>query len=304
MNDLSWDDLRLFLAIAETGSFSAAAKRLQLGQPTVSRRLADLEYALGYKLFTRSANGASPTAAAVRLVEPARKMAEWAGEAQRTAAAADRTPQGIVRVAAPPGVAFDFVAPFAAHVREQHPKVQVEALSKIEYLDLARGEADLALRMRPAPAGSDLTTLATLEVQLAVYVARRVAAKLPKKQLGLADLDWVAWAPPFDDVPPNPQLRALIPDFKPSFTTDNFLVMLQAAEAGLGAMILGRPHHRFVRPTELVPLDIPLGAQGVSHLHLVCAKSALDVPRVRAVAELLIEELRRLNPQSAKKSRH
>ena len=49
--DIAWEDMRLFLAVAETGSFSSAAKRLQLGQPTVSRRLADLEYVLGYKLF-------------------------------------------------------------------------------------------------------------------------------------------------------------------------------------------------------------------------------------------------------------
>ena len=48
-----------------------------------------------------------------------------------------------------------------------------------------------------------------------------MAAKLPKLPLGIGDVDWVAWAPPYDDVPPNPQLRALIPDFNPVFTTDN-----------------------------------------------------------------------------------
>lgn len=302
--DIPWEDLRLFLAVAETGSFSAAAKRLQLGQPTVSRRLADLEYALGYQLFRRTASGAAPTSAASRLLEPARKMAEWAGEVGRAAAAGDRAPQGIVRIAAPPGIAFDFVAPFAAHVRQQLPQVQLEVLSKIEYLDLARGEADLALRMRAPPPGGDLIAVASLETRLAVYVARSVVARLPKRKLQLQDLDWVAWSPPYDDVPPNPQLRALIPDFKPTFTTDNFLVMLQAAEAGLGAMVLGRPHHRFVRPTELQPLDIPLGALGTSHLHLVCAKSALDVPRVKAVADLLCDELQRVKPTSAKKPRH
>ncbi len=303
--DINWEDLRVFLAVAETGSFSGAAKRLSLGQPTVSRRLADLEDSLGYKLFTRTASGATPTAEATRLLEPARKMAEWAGEVSRAAAAGDREPQGIVRVAAPPGVAFDFVAPFAAYVRERLPKVQLEVLSKIEYLDLARGEADLALRMRAPKPGGDLVTVASMETELHVYVAKHVAAALPKRRLALGDLDWVAWAPPYDDVPPNPQLRALIPDFRPSFTTDNFLIMVQAAEAGLGAIILGRPHHRFARHTDMVPLDIPLGAQSTSTLHLVCAKSALDVPRVKAVADLLTDELQRTKgTASAKKPRH
>src|SRR5262247_439701 len=104
--DIPWEDLKLFLAVVETGSFSGAAKRLRLGQPTISRRLAELEYGLGYKLFERTASGATPTAAAARLLEPARKMAEWAGEVQRAAAAGDRSPQGIVRIAATPGVAF------------------------------------------------------------------------------------------------------------------------------------------------------------------------------------------------------
>lgn len=291
--DIPWEDLRLFLAVAETGSLSAAAKHLKLGQPTVTRRLADLEYALGYKLFHRSVRGASPTAAASRLLQPAKKMAEWAGEVGRAAAAADRSPQGIVRVTAPPGVAFDFVAPFAAFVAQKLPKVQLEVLSKIEYLDLARGEADLAMRMRAPPAGSDLIALASLETHLSVFVSKGLAKKLGKNPK-LGELPWIAWAPPYEELPPNPQLRALIDGFKPVFTSDNFLVQLQAAEAGVGAMVLGRPPHRFSRPTELVPLDIPLGARGVSTLHLVCAKSALDVPRVRAVADLLIDEMKRL----------
>ncbi|WP_237077857.1 helix-turn-helix domain-containing protein [Myxococcus xanthus] len=71
--DISWDDARLFLAIAETGSFSGG-----IGQPTVSRRLAALEYAVGASLFRRGVDGAVLTAAGERLVSPAKKMAEWA----------------------------------------------------------------------------------------------------------------------------------------------------------------------------------------------------------------------------------
>ncbi|MBK7858674.1 MAG: LysR family transcriptional regulator [Archangiaceae bacterium] len=301
--DIAWEDLKLFLAVAETGSFSSAAKRLKLGQPTVSRRLADLEYALGYKLFNRTASGAAPTAAAARLLEPARKMAEWAGEVQRAAAASDREPQGTVRVAAPPGVAFDFVAPFAAHLRKKLPKVQLELLSKVEYLDLARGEADLALRFRPAPPSGDLVNVATLQLPVAICVSKGYAARLPPKP-SVAHLDWVAWAPPFDDVPPNPQLRAMVPDFKPVFTSDNFLVLIRACEAGVGAMPLSPISHRFSLPNALVPLDLPLGPHASTPLNLVCARSALDVPRVKAVADLLVDELQRLVAGSAMKRRH
>jgi DNA-binding transcriptional LysR family regulator len=290
--DISWDDARLFLAIAETGSLSEAARRLRVGQPTVSRRLAALEYALGTALFRRSVDGAALTAAGERLVLPAKKMAEWAGELHRAAESADNSPRGMVRVTASPFVSFDFLAPFAAFVAQKHPGLRLEVLSTIQYLDLARGEADLALRSKP-PTNTDLKLVYTLEVQSAVMVSRSLKAKLPRKPT-LQQIPWVAWSPPFEAVPPNPQLEALIPDFAPVFTADNFLVMLAAVEAGVGAMVLGKHSHRFSRERGLVALDLDLGPYATSQVHLVCARSALDIPRVRKVSELLVDELERL----------
>jgi DNA-binding transcriptional LysR family regulator len=279
--DIAWDDLKLFLAVAETGSFSGAARQLRVGQPTVTRRLAELEDALGYKLFRRSVNGASPTPQAVRLLEPTRRMAEWAGEAGRAAQSGDRTPQGIVRIAAPPGVAFDLVAPFAAQLRRKLPKVQLEVLSKVEYIDLARGEADLALRLKAPAAGGDLVALAAIEHKVSVYVSKPYAQRLPKNP-AVTDLDWIGWAPPYETMPPNPQIESW--GMKPVFTTDNFLVMISAAQSGVGAVVLGEP----LNGRGLVPLDIELGPYGRATMYLVCAKSALDVPRVRAVADEML----------------
>src|SRR6185503_18701311 len=78
--DISWEDVRLFLTVAEHGSLTEAARRLQIGQPTASRRLAELEERLGYPLFSRSVEGTSLTSHGERWLEPARRMAEWAGE--------------------------------------------------------------------------------------------------------------------------------------------------------------------------------------------------------------------------------
>ncbi len=290
--DISWDDARLFLAIAETGSFSGAARRLRIGQPTVSRRLAALEYAVGAALFRRSVEGAALTVAGERLLVPAKKMAEWAGELHRAAESADSAPRGIVRVTATPFMSFDFVAPFAAFVAQKHPGLRLEVQSQVQYQDLARGEADLALRGRP-PTSADLKLVDTLEVPNAVLVSKALKARLPRK-VTLQQLPWVAWAPPFEAVPPNPQLESMIPGFAPAFTADHYLVMLAAAEAGLGAMVLARMPHRFKRPTQLVPLEVDLGPFSRSQTHLVCAKSALDIPRVRRVSELLLEEFQRI----------
>jgi len=288
--DMPWNDVQLFLAVAETGSVSGGARKLRLGQPTVSRRLADLEYQLGYTLFRRGVSGAALTAAGERLLAPAKKMAEWAAEVDRTASKSQSAPRGVVRLTAPPGVAFELVAPFAAWLRTKLPEIQLEVLSTMAYLDLVRGEADLAIRLK-APTDSDLRVLTTVKESVHVYAAKSYAAKLPRRYT-MADLDWIAWAPPYDSLPPNPQLAQLIPDFKPAFTSDSFLVQLRAAEAGVGAFITAISNHYFKRNTGLVPLAIDLGPYGQSEAHLVAAKSALEIPRVRAVADLLMEKLK------------
>jgi DNA-binding transcriptional LysR family regulator len=287
--DLDWNDVRLFLAIAEQGSLSRAARRLKVGQPTVSRRLAELEERLGYPLFQRGVEGAALTSQGERWLAPAQHMAEWAGELTRTAERADAEPSGVVRISAPPGVAYDFVAPFARKLAERHPKLVLEVSSRVEYADLVRREADLALRMR-APTQRDLVSVATLTHRNDAFVAPSYGKRLPKP-LALDKVRWIGWAPPFEQLPPNPELAALIPGVRFAFASDDFIVQLRAAEAGVGAIFRGLVRHRFSEASALVPLGLELGSHAVSALHLVCAKSALGVPRVRAVAELIAEEL-------------
>ena len=116
---------------------------------------------------------------------------------------------------------------------------------------------------------------------------------MPKKPK-LHEIPWIGWAPPYDTLPPNPQLEAAIPNWAPDFSSDNFLVNVAGAEAGLGAIVLPRIKHRFSRERSLVPLDTDLGPHSRTQLYLVCAKSALDIPRVRLVSELLVAELEKI----------
>jgi DNA-binding transcriptional LysR family regulator len=217
--DVNWDDVRLFLAVADHGSLTEASRHLRVGQPTVSRRLAELEDRLGYPLFDRSVEGATLTSRGERWLEPARRMAEWAGELLSTAERADSSPTGVVRITAAPGVAFDFVAPFARHVRDKYPQIEIQLLSRVEYVDLGRREADIALRMRP-PSTRDLTLVHTFRHMNDAYVSKDYAAQLPKKP-ALSEIGFIAWAPPFESFAPNPQLAAMIPDFRPSFSGDD-----------------------------------------------------------------------------------
>jgi DNA-binding transcriptional LysR family regulator len=287
---IPWSEVELVLAIADGGSLSAAAKVLRVTQPTISRRLADLEVELGEPLFVRTADGASLTRFGEQVIEPARRMAESARDVDLAASGAGKEPQGVVRLTAPPGIAFDLVAPFAAFARERLPEVQLEVLSTVNYLDLLRREADLGIRMEALdrPSQRDLVTLASVTHGVAAFATREYIAKLPRGY-GIADIGWVGWAPPLDHVPPNPQLAARIPGFRPVFASDDYLVQIRAAEAGVGAILFGRFRSRRALPSPLVEMKIDLG-KFTSTLHLVCARRSLSIPRVRAVAELLARE--------------
>jgi DNA-binding transcriptional LysR family regulator len=288
--NIPWADIELFLAIAEAGSLSGAAKRMRITQPTVSRRIAEIERALGESLFVRSAEGATLTSFGERLVDPARRMAEWGAELDRTVERRETKPSGVVRITAPPGVASDFLAPFAHWLRTRVPQVQLEVLATTQYLDLSRRQADLALRFA-APAQRDVVTLAKLELEVAAFASSAYVKTLPRNYR-IEDVAWIGWAPPFDDLSPNPELARLIPGFRPVFASDDYLVQLRAADAGVGAVFLGRVEHRFTGPAPLVELDLELPPIR-STLYLASANSALVIPRVRAVADLLTSELER-----------
>jgi DNA-binding transcriptional LysR family regulator len=286
--DIPWEDVQLFLAVAQSKSLSAAARALQIAQPTVSRRIAALEVRMGEPLFARSVAGVALTAYGERLLSPARRMAEWAAEVDRAAERRHVAPSGTVRVTAPPGLASDFLAPFAAFLQERLPAVRLEVIATVRYLDVARAEADLALRFEQPPS-RDLVVVTMVEHEVAAFAAERYVATLPKGY-GLADVRWIGWAPPLDDLPPNRVLAKRIPGFVPAFASDDFLVQIRAAQEGVGAIVLGRLGHRFSRIGTLRQLALDLGVPR-ARLFLVSSRGALGVPRVRAVADLLAAEL-------------
>jgi DNA-binding transcriptional LysR family regulator len=195
----------------------------------------------------------------------------------------------LVRVTAPPAVAYELLTPFAAAVAAAHPSIRVEVASSTRVLDLARGEADLALRARP-PATPDLVQVASVPHANKVFVARALAARLPPDAT-LETLPWIAWAPPFEHLTPNPELEAAIPGFIPRFTADDFLVQLRACELGLGAMVLADYDAAERAKRGLVPLPHDLGTHARGLMYLVAPRSALDIPRVRRVADLLVARL-------------
>lgn len=289
--NLRWDDLEIFLAVHEQGSLSGASRVLKLGQPTVSRRIAELEEVVGEVLFERQSQGASLTAAGQKLLPAARYMAEWANEAALSVGKQTFLAEGKVRIAAPPGIAYEVVAPLAAKIRKQNPQIQIEVLSAVETLNLRRGEADLSLRTTK-PTDADLVCVDEVSSAMGVYASRAYASKLPAHP-GMADLDWICWAEPYGDQRTNQDLETLIENFKPAFTSDDYIVQLAACRAGVGAMILPKGFQYYAGlggMKALQELDIDLGPDAIGTLYLVCHKRHRYLPKVKLVIDYVSRE--------------
>ncbi len=283
---LSWEDAQTFLAVIEYRSFSKAALSLGVGQPTISRRIKNLEHLLSDQLFIRGKHGAEPTEAANHLRPAAEQMAKWATEFSRLARQAENEISGLVRIAAPPGVSVEQLAPFAYLLRTKEPGIRLEILSSVDHVDLTRGVADIALRSQE-PKEPELCCLHVVNAEQGIYAAKEYADTI-QQPCSWADLDWVTWTGQYRHVPPRPLLERIIPDFTPIFSSDDYLVQKSAVSKGLGAMILSKPIG-FER-SSLVRIDIGVELP-VRKFYIVCAKSMLQVPRVKRVAEHLIEAL-------------
>lgn len=292
---LRWDDLKLFLAVYEQGSLSGAARVLRLGQPTLSRRIVELEEAVGEPLFERKSHGAQLTAAGMKLLPAAQGMAEWASEGERNIKKQTFLPEGKVRIAALPGIAYELVAPLAYHIYKKHPQVQLEVLSGIEVLNLKRGEADISLRTTP-PTDAELVCLDQIESRMHAYAHRKYVKNLPRKP-ELSDIAWISWAAPYLDLQVSDELRKVIPDFRPVFTSDDYNVQVAACKAGVGAMILPELLHRRNALGEWKSLEVipvALGHAAVGSLYLVCHKRIQTLPKIRMVNEFIMREFAQL----------
>ena len=279
---LTWEDAQTFLSVSEFKSFSAAAKDLDVGQPTVSRRIQNLERLLSMQLFVRGKQGAMPTEAALKLLPAAEQMARWAVEFDRLAMGVNKDPGGLVRIAAPPGIAVEQLAPFARRLKDLEPNIRLEVLAGVDHIDLARGHADLAIRTQ-APNEPELIALDKKVSKPAVYAAPSYVKNLTQP-CQLQDLDWITWAKPYQHVTPRPMLEKLIPDFEPSFASDDYLVQKAAANEGLGALIMGTPTGNLVKID--VGVEFP-----ESEFYIVCAKSMQQIPRIISVVRHLKESL-------------
>ncbi|WP_342649658.1 LysR family transcriptional regulator [Pseudomonas sp. REB1044] len=164
---MNWDDIRIFLAVHRASTLTGAAQQLGIDQTTVSRRLAGLERTLGSRLFLRSNSGLTLTVTGRDVLLKAQDMERMAVSFERRGEGADARAEGEVRVTTTDALAVDFLVPAIERLRASHPDIRVILTTTTRLLDLARREADIAVRtVRPEQPDLIVRRLASWDVGL------------------------------------------------------------------------------------------------------------------------------------------
>jgi DNA-binding transcriptional LysR family regulator len=279
---VQWDDLRVFLAVAQAGSLRRAARALGLGQPTVIRHVRQLEQNLGARLFERTPDGHRLTRWGQDLLPMAQSMAEAATTIDRRRMAFGDDAGGVVRLAAGEWVAR-FLAPRLAALRGTQRDLTVELVEGHADPDLDRREADLLVR-HGLPARGHLVRIALGTIAAAIYGAASLVEAQPaaKTEARWRACPWVAYDAPHEYFRSMAFLLAHLDDLRPRIRANRFSLQIEAIRAGAGLGIL--PCFVGDADPTLVRLTAPIAELGADY-GLVVHPDLRAVARVRLLID-------------------
>jgi len=289
-----WNDLRYLLAVAREGSTLSAAKALGVSQPTVQRRIAALEERIDRKLVEHHPTG-------YRLTELGKALFPYAVDVERSVEAFQRQLMsageeltGTLRVTCPEGMASRLLAPVIEAFRQKHPELRVDLIMTDRRLDLAKGEAEVALRIHE-PGDDQLIARKIANSPWAVFASRSYI-KRRGRPLRCEDLDQhaiIEFAGELADNHAARWLRSVAPKATIAIRGNSMLGVLAAVKSGAGLaplpMLLGGSEDGLEPVLETIPeID--------TKLYLVIHEDLKRTPRVRAFCDFVVAEMARLRP--------
>ena len=230
-----WNDLRCFLAVARAGSTLAASRALRVNQTTVARRVEALELALGHKLFDRLQRGYRLTEAGGEILPYAEKVEAEAQALEQLVQQRSRRLAGVVRVTTNEAFANMVVTQCLAEFAELYPDIRVEVAVSDRRLDVARGEADVALRAG-APLEPGLVGRKLGDIRWSIYCSRDYAARrgVPATEAELKDHVVIGAIDALADIPASKWLAARSAGAQMLSQSNSLTNLLAALKAGLG----------------------------------------------------------------------
>ena len=284
-----------FVAVADGGSFTAAAASLGLSKASVSKAVTRLETSLGITLLHRSSRVVAVSTAGAGLLEEARAMVA-AATAATEAARGDRVDlAGPIRLAAPMSFGIKVLGPPLAAFLDQHPAVEIEVLLSDARNDPVAEGIDLTLRISPLADSSLLArTIAPVAASVLASPAYLEKQGIPKHPLDLADHRLVGYGHRQRAMPLHFQRKGEEATVLPSgpLFTNNGDIVVPLLVAGGGIAVL---------PDFIAADELASGAlvriltdwsMPQAYLHLLSPPSRLRPARVRALSDYLVDNLK------------
>jgi DNA-binding transcriptional LysR family regulator len=287
---VDWDDLRFFLIVARCGTLSAAARELRVTQPTVGRRITTLEQRLGAKLFIRRSDGFVPSSWGMRVLEHAERMEQSALAVERRVSGRDEGLRGTVRITASEWLVTSVLSPLLGPLLARHSQLTIEILADQRHVNLARREADLAIRPRRFEQ-EGIVQRAVAKLGFGLYAAGAYVSErgLPTAGGG-RDHVLVAMTNDAGDVVRS-WLEATLPLARVAARTNGRDAMNALATAGVGLTCLARIVGDRTPSLQRVPITPP---PPTPTLWMGTHRDAHSTPRVRAVASFVADRLKEL----------
>jgi len=230
---MDWDNLRYFLAVAQTGSIRGAAQKLRVNHSTVSRRIKTFEQKTGQQLFRRLQTGYVLTTSGEEMFELAANMAGQINALERQTLGRDNQLSGELRVTVPLALATHVLMPILSEFAVAHPEIDLDLMISSQELNLTNREADIAIRITNDPP-ENLIGRKIIRYTKSVYASQEYINTHDFNNK--SSLNWIGW----DDSSPGPWW-AQETDFAETplrHKFDHEYVQIEAAKAGMGMAML------------------------------------------------------------------
>ncbi len=281
---LNWNDLKFILETVRQNGTSGAARALGVSHATVARRIFAAEKVLGARLFDRFPGGYKPTEAGTDAARAAEQMEQTEAALSRSVGARDLSISGKLVITAPILLIDRYLTSIISDFRIEYPQVDLTALGGNDPLDLARREADIAVRFSNDPAPT-LFGSKVARQKAGVYASAEFAANDSD-----GPLDWIRFA---QWPGPPEQVRNARPVLNAVLTVDDMVAAIAAVRAGLGATrmpcFLGETDPLLARVRGIDLFDYP-------DIWVLTHSDLRQTPRIRAFMRFASDRLRSLQP--------
>lgn len=289
MSHLDWDSLKFVLALSETGSYAAAGRALKVTHVTIMRRIAALETDIGVKLFDRSSDGFLPTTAGREIASYAALVREGIETLERRLEGHDRKPVGLVKLTTTDTLFHGFLGSVLGRLSAAFPQIHYDITTSNDFLNLGKGEADIAIRPSNAPPDT-LVGRRVASISFAVYAApwqaSAISAKVdePEFLASFGELPWIGLCDDLKHLSAWQWLDAHVSSVKVANRMDSLFAMKHAISCGMGIGVL--PSFLADGDSNLVRVS-PILKDVSTDIWILCHQDLRSLPRIRTVTTYL-----------------